>query len=361
MPLSEAPKITALNVRTCVVPIDPPVQTASGTVPVAPLIVIDLETDASVTGQTYLFTYTTIALQPTADLVRGLAPLVVGQRLAPTRITDDLTRRLTLLGTEGLVLMAIAGIDMAAWDALARVSHQPLCAALGGTVRPIRAYASLRSMAPDGIRAEVAAALQWGATSFKVKVGLPNIRDDIALVTAVRSVAGAEATVMVDFNQSLSPAEARRRAHRLEGLDLHWIEEPLPMADVAGQAALRQAVRTPIQGGENWWGPADAARSISLGATDHVMPDVMKIGGVTGWMRTVALAEVSGLPVSSHLFPEVSAHLLAVTPTAHMLEVLDLAAPIRRGGLALKDGHARPDEGPGAGLAFDDDAIARFA
>lgn len=361
MDARDAPLITGLTVRACRLPVEPPLETAGGPISVAPLVLIDLATDAGVTGSAYLFTYTPIALRPTADLVRGLEPLVAGRRLAPAALFDGLLARFRLLGAEGLVLMAIAGVEMAAQDAGAKVVGAPLARLLGAEPRPIPAYASLRGMRPEMLKREVETALALGFTAFKLKCGWPDLADDLAAIAAVRAAAGPKARLMVDYNQSLRLPEARRRFAALDDLGLDWVEEPLPMNDVAGQAALRALVRTPLQGGENWWGPADAARSIAARATDHAMPDAMKIGGVTGWMRTAALAEAAGLPVSSHIFPEISAHLLAATPTAHLLEHFDLAAAVLRAPIEVVDGCVAAPNAPGTGVAFDDEAAERFA
>ncbi len=350
-----------LRVRTCHVPLDPPVQTASGNVPIAPLVLIDLETEEGITGSTYLFTYTPVALKPTADLVRGMEALVKGQPVAPATMFDQLSKRFRLLGTEGLVLMAIAGIDMAAWDALARAAGLPLARLLGGTMAPLPAYASMRSMKPDDLRREAEGLMPLGFEAFKFKIGWPDLAQDIAAIKAMRDAVGPQARLMVDFNQSLSVAEAKRRLAAFESLDLDWVEEPLPMSDLDGQVELRRFSRIALQAGENWWGPQDAQRSLAAGATDLVMPDLMKIGGVTGWLRTAALAEAANVPLSSHIFPEVSAHLLAVTPTAHRLEYLDLASPVLAEPLRIENGRAVASTEPGSGIAWREDAVARLA
>ena len=103
------------------------------------------------------------------------------------------------------------------------------------------------------------------------------------------------------------------------------------------------------------------AAAIAAGAADYVMPDLARIGGVTGWLRAAALADAAGIEMSSHLYAEVSAQLLAVTPTAHFLEYVDWAAPILARPLHMSDGQARPAEGPGVGLDWNDEAVAQFA
>lgn len=166
--------------------------------------------------------------------------------------------------------------------------------------------------------------------------------------------------IMVDYNQSLSVPEANRRIHVLQGEGVAWVEEPTLQEDYAGHAAIRVKANIPIQMGENWLGIDEMAKAIDAKACDLAMPDVMKIGGVTGWLRAAALAQVHGIPMSSHIFQEFSVHLLAVTPTAHWLERMDLAGPILAKPLQFENGKARIGKEPGAGIQWNESAVARF-
>jgi mandelate racemase len=165
---------------------------------------------------------------------------------------------------------------------------------------------------------------------------------------------------MVDYNQSLAVPEAKRRIRYLEEEALSWVEEPTVAEDFAGHAAIAREARVPIQLGENWSSPHEMARSVTEGASDFAMLDVMKIGGVTGWLRAAALAHVHGLPVSSHIFPEISAHLLAVTPTAHWLEFLDLASAVLQVPASVDDGGVIANECPGSGVEWNDSAVEKY-
>jgi mandelate racemase len=250
---------------------------------------------------------------------------------------------------------------MALWDARAKACGVPLVVLLGGEPRPIPAYASLRTMSPDGAAAEAEELCARGFGAIKVKIGAGDLAADLATIRAVRRAIGAGAKLMVDYNQSLTVPEAIARARVLDDEGLYWIEEPTLAEDVAGHARIAAAAQTAIQLGENWWGPHDMAKSIAANASDHVMLDVMKLGGVTGWMRAAALAEAAGLPASSHTFPEISAHLLGVTPTALWLEYLDHAGPILAEPIRIEGGYALTPSGPGSGIAWDEAAIARVA
>ena len=200
-----------------------------------------------------------------------------------------------------------------------------------------------------------------GFRAIKVRLGYPEPEEDVEVVRAIRRAVGEDVVLMSDYNQSLPVVEAGRRAAALEDEGLYWIEEPTRADDYLGHAQIRRESRTPIQMGENWWGPHDMARSIDAGASDYAMADAMKIGGVTGWLRAAALAEAAGLPLSSHLFPEISAHLLAVSPTSHWLEYVDWANPILDEPLNVKDGHASAPDTPGIGIKWDEEAVRRYS
>jgi mandelate racemase len=231
---------------------------------------------------------------------------------------------------------------------------------LGGETETVPAYAGIRSMEPREAAREATAAVAGGFTAVKVKLGRGSLEDDLEVIRTVREAVGDEVALMVDYNQSLTVAEALHRGRALEGEGLTWIEEPVEADDYTGHASVARELHTPIQLGENWWGPKDMAQSIAANGSDYATFDAVRIGGVTGWLRAAALAEVAGLPVSSHRFPEVSASLLAATPVAHWLEFVDTVSPVLAHPLHVEGGRARVPSEPGLGLAWDEDAVARY-
>jgi mandelate racemase len=340
MQANALPAVQGLRVRTVRVPLPEPHRTASGVVAESPLVLTDVLLEGGGAGHSLVFTYTPAALQPTADLIRNLAPLVAGEALAPAAIEQKLTRTLRLLGTQGLVGMALAAIDMALWDALARAQRLPLARLLGGLERPLPCY---------------------GAVGFDGPEGYSTVGEDVAVIRAMRRAAGDGVSIMVDYNQCLTPAQAAARLRVLDDEGLAWVEEPTLAHDYAGHALVAAEARSPIQCGENWWGTLDMQHALDAGASDLVMPDVMKIGGVTGWLRAASLAHARAIPVSSHLWPEVSARLLCCTPTAHWLEYADWWNPILQQPLKVEGGMAIPDDAPGSGVEWDEAAVERYA
>lgn len=361
LPLPVSLTLRDLRARAVSVPMRLPLQTGGGSIDRVPLALIDLDTEEGVTGSAYLFCYTPLALRPVLAMLGELAPVLRGSAAAPLVLDRELRRRFRLLGDKGVAGMALAGIDMAVWDAQAKARGVPLVTLLGGSPGRIPAY---NSCGLGMIGAERAAAeavrLAEGFPAIKVRLGYADARADLAVVRAVRRAIGDEVRLMSDYNQSLSVAEAVVRLDALAGEGLDWVEEPTLADDFAGHAEIRRKARLPIQMGENWWGPHEMAKGIAAGASDLGMPDAMKIGGVSGWLRAAAIGESAGLPLSSHLFPEISAHLLAATPTAHWLEYVDWAEPILAEPLRIEDGRAVVADAPGTGIGWNEEAVARY-
>ena len=259
--------------------------------------------------------------------------------------------------------LALAGIDMAAWDALAQAHRVPLVTLLGGALKPIAAYNStgLWLKPVDTLADEAEALLAEGFRAVKLRLGRDDAAQDLAAVRAVKARIGERVTLMCDFNQRLTVNEAILRGRALDGEGLYWIEEPVRHDDYEGYARIAADVKTPIQTGENLVDTFEMARAIAAQSLDYVMPDVQRIGGVTGWLRAAALAHAHGIEMSSHLFPEFSVHLLGATPTCHWLEFMDWAEPVLREPLRVKDGLAQIPDRPGAGIVWNEDAVQRYA
>jgi mandelate racemase len=356
-------KIREWRVRAVAAPMKRPLATSTGKLTLAPLVLIDLETDTGVTGRSYLFAIGRHNLAPIAKLVEAMGEMLKGDEVAPFDLERKLRARYTLLGVHNIVLFAMAGVDMAAWDALGHSLGQPLARLLGSTPRPVPAYNSkgLGILPEKDLVKEAVELLEEGFRAVKLRMGRPEARDDLKMLRAVRKEIGPQVTLMVDFNQALTVAEALKRGRMIDDEGgVTWIEEPVRADDFAGNARIAREITTPIQIGENFMGPEQMAQALAAGACDYVMPDAERIGGVTGWVRAAALAQGAGVEMSSHLFPEVSCHLMAATPTAHWLEYVDWADAVLAEPLRVKDGHVMVPDAPGIGLKWDEKAIKQY-
>jgi len=263
-----------------------------------------------------------------------------------------------------IVLFAMSAIDMCAWDALGQALGQPVVRLLGGEPRPVLAYNSnglgIQELKPLAKEAEQLVA--EGFSAVKLRLGRPTAKADIDALRAVKKAIGPQVTLMVDFNQALTVAEAIRRGRMIDAEGgVLWIEEPIRADDFAGCAKVAREVATPIQIGENFMGPEQMAQAIAARCCDYVMPDAQRIGGVTGWMRAAALAQGAGLEMSSHLFAEASVQLLPVTPTCHWLEYMDWSDPILDESVRIKNGRVIGSARPGLGMVWNEKAVKKYA
>jgi mandelate racemase len=360
----QAPLLTIRAIRSIgvEVPMTYALGTSRGVITKAPLLLIDLETEEGVTGRSYLWCYFPAAMPAIAKILEEVARVVEGERLAPADLWSKLAERFALIGVQGIVRMAMAGFDVAAWDALAIAAGWPLATLIGSSPKRIPAYNScgLGLMAPRDLADEAEKLLARGFRAVKLRLGYPALAEDLAALHAVKKRIGSEIAVMVDYNQALSLAQALERGRALDQEGIYWLEEPIRHDDYAGNATLVRELETPIQIGENFSESSAMAVALAAGAADYVMPDLERIGGVTGWLRAAALAATHRIEMSSHLFPEVSAHLLAATPTAHFLEYMDWADRILAEPLEIVDGFAIVPQRPGNGLTWDAKAVKEY-
>ena len=329
-----------------------------------PLILIDLFTNEGVVGRSYLEPYTVKAMKYLVPALHDLGDMLKGRELAPVELYELARKSLHFVGYQGLSMIAVSGLDLAAWDARAKAANVPLCVYLGGSIGPVRAYNSngLWLKEPRAVAAELIELRdEGGFTGLKLRLGRDRLRDDLATVEAVRNAVGNDTALMIDFNQGLNLAEALQRCHAIDDLGLTWIEEPIVYDNFDGFAQLAAELKTPIQIGENFYGPRDVHTALQKKACDFVMPDFMRIGGVTGWLRAAAIAGAAGIPVSTHLYPEVAAHVMRVTETAHWLEWQDWADPILLKPYDIKDGFLHIPNVPGVGLEWNEDTITANA
>ena len=351
-------------VRAVVVPLRRPLATRVGDFPRWPLVLIDVTTDQGIVGRSYLAPYLNRATAALLPVLRDLGAGLRGRPVAPAAEFGQARGWFSLAGYQGLALAAVAGLDSALWDALAKAAGMPLARLLGGTLEPVPAYNSngLGLIPPAAAGDEALELLaEGGFTALKVRVGRAHPADDLAAVRRVREAAGDRVTLVADYNQGLNLGEALERCRALDGEGLTWIEEPMRYDDLTGHARLARDIATPVMLGENFYGPRAMHEAIRAEACDLVMPDLMRIGGVTGWLQAAAIADVAGLPMSSHLYPEVSGHLLRVTPTRHWLEWQDWAHPVLARPFEVRSGELHLPDVPGNGLEWDEDAVAHYA
>lgn len=352
--------LKSIRARPVVLKLQRPIVARIATISDWPLILIDLYTNEGIVGRSYLEPYTIKAMKYLIPALHDFGELFKEQQVTPVKFYELARKSLHFVGYQGLSMIAVSGLDMAAWDALSKAAGMPLCVLLGGSVGPVKAYNSngLWLKEPAELAAEaVELRDEGGFTGLKLRLGRERMSDDLAAIAAIRGAVGDDMDLMADFNQGLHLGEALRRCQMIDDLGLAWIEEPIVYDNFDGYTQLAAELKTPIQIGENFYGPRDLQRALQNKACDYVMPDFMRIGGVTGWLRAAGIAGTMGVPMSTHLYPEVAAHMMRVTETSHWLEWQNWADPILQKPYEIKDGQIHIPNEPGIGLEWNEDTV----
>ena len=330
-------------------------------------VVSTVTTDAGITGTGFAYT---LGIGGTAvwELVDTyLSPLVLGHDpMDVERIWARCWWELHALGSAGMTRFALAAIDIALWDILAKQAGVLLYRLLGGSRDRILAYGSGINMHLDGepLLDQMRGFLAQGYRAVKMKVGRDDPQEDVQRVASVRRLIGPTVQLMLDANQKWTAADAIRRVTLLRPFDPFWLEEPLLAEDRAGHVHVRQATGIPIAVGETLYTRYEFADYMRAGAVDVVQADIPRVGGFTEWMKIARLAEAFNLPVAPHFMMELSVHALCAVPNGLILEDLQggsltdlgiLAEPIR-----VENGEIAPPARLGHGIVFDRAALGCY-
>ena len=314
-----------------------------------------------VQGMGYTFTAGHNGTAIDALLKREMPPLLLG---AEASRIEEIWRKIwwTLHygGAGGPTVLALSAVDIALWDLKARRADLPLWQLLGGYDPAVPCYAGGIDLMLDAkqLLAQTQINLERGFRAIKMKVGRPNLSEDVEKVRAMRDMLGDGFPLLVDANMCWTADQAIRASHRFAEYDVGWLEEPVPPEDIAGSVRVLQEGALPVAAGENLRTLWDFQQLIAAGGVSFPEPDVTNCGGVTSFMKIAHLAEACHLPVTSHGAHDITVHLLAAAPNRSYLEAhgfgLDtyLANPLK-----IIDGLAQAPDRPGHGVELDWDAL----
>jgi len=357
-------KVRTLTTIRVEVPLARPIRTAIHELKSLGCVLVRIAGEGGLIGEGIAFVMGTSRVGVLDEMIRSMASRVVGSD--PDHVTAtwaQLWRDINFLGHKGVTICALSAIDTALWDLRAKAMGQPVYRLLGGARTEVPVYASgglWLDTPADALGAEARQWLQRGFRAMKLRLGSATIDADVERVQAVRSAIGPQVPLMVDANQGFTVDHAIRLGRRLEGFDLTWFEEPVVHYDYEGSARVAAALDTPIASGETDYTRYGFRAMIEARAADVLMPDLMRVGGVSEFMRVAHLGAAYELPVSSHLFSEQSLSLLAALDNATYLEHMPWFEPLYRETIEMKDGKAVVPERPGFGFTFDLDAIERM-
>ncbi len=357
-------KFIECDIRCVNVPLREPIIAHIGTFKKWPYLCLDLKTDSEIVGKSYIGPYLVEQLASITQCIKALSEKFKDRIIEPTQFYKEGEKAISLLGYKGIGLYALASLDIAFWDAHSKASGSPLAIHLGGSLKPLKTYNSRGLwLKPINELAKEAKILrkEGDFNALKLRIGRETANQDIQAFKEVKRGAGDDIQVLTDFNQCYTLSQAMTRMRLLDDVGFEWFEEPIVYNDLIGNAKLTQMIYTPITIGENFHGPKDLKDALISNACDLIMPDLMRIGGVSGWLQSAAIASSFNVEFSSHLFPEVSAHLMSVTQTANWVEWTDWANPIIKKPYEIKDGHIIIPNVPGVGLDWNEDILEKYA
>jgi L-alanine-DL-glutamate epimerase-like enolase superfamily enzyme len=324
------------------------------------LIACRVTTEDGQVGQGFSWTPQIGARAVLSLLRHEIRETVIGLPAHPKAVWDRLWWHLHEGGGGGLTTIAMAGLDLALWDLTAAGAGRTLVDQIGRRRERVPVYGSGVNFYYElGELCEQAK--RWrerGYRAVKVKVGSPELSRDLERVGAVREILGPDVQLMIDANQRWNLPAARRAIAALAHFDLHWVEEPLPSDDIEGYVRLRSAVDVPIAMGENVYTAYQFRDLLGRGACDIAQPNVVRVGGITPFLRIAELAATFDVPVAPHLLIELSGQLACCLPQPAMVEEVEDASFEALGLLAgpspivVEDGQVSPRGSPGLGLTF---------
>lgn len=349
-------RITALNTEIVNLRLQKPIATAIHSIDSVGCVLLRLQTDQGLVGESYLFTINATRIKAFDEMLRGLADLVVGRDPHyVSLIWQDIWAAINPTGHKGVTISALSTIDTACWDLIGKASGKPLHHLFGACRDRIKTYASgglWLSQSIDQLTAEAEQFVSQGFRAIKMRAGSAVIADDVERVRAVREAVGSDIDLLLDINQALSPKQAIRLGRALEEFQLGWIEEPVAAYDLKGHAQVTAKLDTPIASGETEYTRFAMRQMIEAQACDILMPDLQRIGGLSEMMRTSALADAHNLKISTHFFTEQSLCIAGAALNCISVEHIPWFASLFHEELELVNGELLIPQRPGTGFTL---------
>jgi L-talarate/galactarate dehydratase len=362
-------KITHIQSQILVLPeADPLADSPENPNAARPIVIVRIGTDDGVEGLAVTF-YGGAMTRSLKAAVDDLGALTIGED--PLRLEGIVAKLRAAAGGSGpggMFTLALAAIDIGLWDIRGKALNQPLWKLLGGARQRVPAYASgslRRNLSLDEVAIAAKRLKEKGFREAKMQLALPGPTTpakEVERAKTVREALGSEIKLMCDINQRWRPEEAIDIGRRVEdsGVGLFWLEDVTAHDDYAGIARVNAALATPICGGELVYGLVPFRHMIEARSVDYVMIDLIRVGGITQWMKVAGMAEAFNLPVVSHVAPEIHSHLVAAVPNGLTVEYMGWMLRLFDGVAPLEDGELVLSDRPGLGLTFNQETINRF-
>ncbi|MGR6924462.1 mandelate racemase/muconate lactonizing enzyme family protein [[Actinomadura] parvosata] len=357
-------RITAVDADLLSIPLERPLVTAAFPIPAIDTALVQVRTGDGHTGVAWSFAFGQGKVASLIRLITDLADLVVGSdALATEQLWARMSKAVGFIGRQGLAALAMSTLDTACWDIKGQAAGQPVHRLLGGFRDSVEVYASQGlwlDRSRDELAKEAQSLVEQGFRAVKMRAGLPDENEDVARVALVREAIGPDVKLMVDANQAWDLKQTLRMAARLAPFDLTWLEEPMPYTRVDAYAIARRTMEMPLCTGESNYLKGELMTLAAQGGADYIMPDLMRMGGMTELVKVAHQCESYELPVTPHLFMEHCVHLAAGLPNVVWQEYQPWWQPIMQEPLQVVDGRVEAGERPGFGIMLSQEAVERY-
>ncbi len=357
-------KITGIKTRLLHAPVETALINQTKSVAYMEIILVEVATDEGITGYGYTYTdgFGGHAIKTLIDT--DVTQLLVGKDpLQVKALSKFLLWELRQAGFAGITVLGAAGVDLALWDIFSKASGLPLTRLLGQYRESVPMYASVAGWIGLPVDEMVARAKDLYEANHmlgvKIQVGRADVETDAMRLEKLRLALGREAKLFIDANTLLDIPAAVRLAERVREYDIFWLEEPLPLRDVMGHRLLARKVDIPLATGENFFGIHDCDEYIRERAVEYIQADVIRVGGITEWLRIASYCDAQGIRISPHFVMEVTAHVQCCVPNSLFVEYIPWFQKYFEEPVRVENGHVYPRTEPGLGLKFREDAIAR--
>ena len=358
-------KITRLHTQIVNIPLDAPIATAIHDISSVGCVLLTLETDQGLVGESYVFSINAVRIKAFDEMIIGFSHQVLGRDPHfVSAIWQDIWQEINPTGHKGLTISALSAIDTACWDLIGKAANKPLHHLFGACRERIKTYASgglWLSQSIDSLVAQADDFIQQGFRAMKVRLGSPAPSTDVARVKALREAVGDDIELLADLNQALTPKAAIRLGKQLEEYNLAWLEEPVAAHDLAGHAQVTRSLVTPIASGETEYTRFGMQQMLEQQACDVLMLDLQRIGGISEMLKVAAIASAHHTPISTHIFTEHSLCIAGSAPNCISVEHMPWYSPLFNEAMQVVEGDIVIPNRPGIGFTFNQQAIQQFA
>ena len=358
-------KITGYSTRVVSVPRESgPLGEGPGSV-ASSFVTLKMQTDEGIEGIGYGGFGSGILVKALKEVMEQLAELTIGEN--PIRVEAIQDRLLRIGGggaPAGLVTRAVSAIDVCLWDIKGKAAGLPVYMLLGGYRDTVPTYASgflWRTYDLGRLKEKGAELVEEGFKAMKFRMGAEDsAQKEIARLQVMRETVGDDVDLMLDINQGWDVNQSISIGREFANYNLFWLEDPVQHQDFEGMARIADALDTPIASGEYHYGIVPFRWLLEHRSIDIVMVDLMRAGGITGWMKVAHMAEAFDLPIVSHLATEVLAHAVAAVPNGLTVEHMPWSFELFTEEPNVVNGEIVLSQKPGLGIEFNEDALNRL-